>query len=441
MQQSNFYSAARSRPRSVAGILVLLFLISIINFLDRYMFGALLPAIKTELRLSDAELGFMASTAFSILYAVMGLPLGWLADRTSPRRVISGAMAFWSLMTAVCGLAVGFGQLFLARVLVGVGEAGATPAANAIMAGLVPAHQRARAISIFALGLPAGLFVAFLGGGVMTQALGWRATLLAFALPGLVLSVVVLLFLPEPDAPPLRSRRFVASEVRLLLSRGSFRHLCLGSALFTLAWQGMITWLPSYFLRAYGLSGAEVGGKLALVLAGSQAIGLIVGGQGADATAKCDARWPLWICAAASALPVPLYGFLFGAGQSANTSFIITFVAFTLGLLQGAPALSSVHAVTPVESRGLAIAIYLMIVNIIAGFGALLIGLISDHLTRTNGPASLGPAMLWVAIPFSLWSALHFWLASRRLVADRNQFAVDEPAVASSLPAAADKRF
>ncbi len=382
------------------------------------MLGALLPAIKADIRLSDTELGFMAGTAFSLLYAFMGLPFGWLADRTSPRLVIAGAIAFWSVMTAACGLALGFVQLAIARLFVGVGEAGATPAANAIIAGLIPPDRRARALSVFSLGLPAGLFIAFLGGGALSQTFGWRITLLAFAIPGLILSLAALRIIPEPMSKPSASNIPVLNSVVFLLSRPSFRNLCLGSALFTLVWQGMITWLPSYFARSYGLSGLEVGGKLALVLSLSQAIGLLSGGLAADVMARRDARWTLWICAGASALPVPLYGVLFDAGVSANVGFMIIFLAFTVGLLQGVPALASVHTVTPLETRGLAVAIYLVIVNVIAGFGALLMGLISDHLSSARGSASLGHAMLWVAVPFSFWSALHFWLGSRQVAVD-----------------------
>jgi predicted MFS family arabinose efflux permease len=406
--------AGRDAGHSITRVLVVLFLVSFVNFLDRHMLGVLLPAIKVDLRLTDLQLGFMASTAFGLFYAVMGIPFGRLADRRSPRRVMAGAMAFWSAMTALCGAATSFGTLVVARVLVGVGEAGATPAANALIAGLVPPERRARALSVFALGLPAGLFVGLMGGGVLSELLGWRLTLLTFGLPGLMLAAVVLIALPEPASRAAEPPKPMKVVLWAIASAPGFRHVCLGSAFFTLAWQGMLTWLPSYFTRGYGFSTAEAGTKLALLMAGSQTIGLLAGGFGADLLGRRDSRWPLWICAGASLLPIPLYFLAFDLTASADQALLILFPAFAISLLQGAPALSSVHAMTPADARGVAVAAYLVVVNVIGGFGALLIGLLSDRLAGNGVPAPLADAMLWVAAPFSAWSALHFWFASRR---------------------------
>ncbi len=196
------------------------------------------------------------------------------------------------------------------------------------------------------------------------------------------------------------------------------RHLCLGSAFFTLAWQGMIAWLPSYFTRTYGLPLSEVGAKLALVLAASQAVGLLAGGVLGDLLARRNARWPLRLCAAASLLPIPLYGLIFAGGAGPGAAFLLLLPAFAIGLLQGAPALAAVHAVSASQTRGVAVATYLVVVNVVAGFGALFIGLLSDRLSTKLGPAGLGVAVLAVAIPFGVWSALHFSLASRRVVTD-----------------------
>ena len=163
--------------------LVLLFLVSLFNYGDRNMLGVLLPSIKADLQLSDTELGFITGLAFSLFYALMGIPIARLADRTSRRGVIAFALAGWSIMTAVCGVAQNFVQLALARVLVGVGEAGATPPSHAIIADLFPKAKRAFALSIYALGSPMGVIIAYLGGAWLTQEYGWRLTLFAFGLP------------------------------------------------------------------------------------------------------------------------------------------------------------------------------------------------------------------------------------------------------------------
>jgi len=413
---------ARVAP-SHASALTLLFLVSMLNYLDRNMLSILLPAIKVDLHLSDTQLGFITGVAFTLFHAFMGVPFGYLADRFPPKRVIAGAIGFWSLMTAACGLSQGFGQLAVARVLVAVGEGGAMPASNALIAGLVPPDRRARALSIYALGLPAGIFFGFLGGGALAQALGWRTALFVFGLPGVVLAITVLLALPHQSRPPAAVAKGLGPALVAIASRPSFRHLCLASALFTLSWQGMVAWLPSYFTRAYGLPLGEVGASLAIVLASSQAIGLLVGGFAGDLLAKRGARWYLRLAAGASLASAPFL-FLALSGPGANVAFAALLPGFAIGLLQGVPALSAVHAVTEPEHRGVAIAVYQMVVNVVAGLGPLVIGLLSERLTATLGAAALGVAILSVALPAGAWSALHFWVGSRRIEGDAPRTAI-----------------
>jgi len=411
-----------SRVRVTA--LSLLFLVSLFNYLDRYMFGVLLPAIKADLRLNDSELGFISGFAFTLFYAAMGIPIGRLADRHPRRLVIAGSLAVWSAMTALCGLAQGFFQLAAARIMIGVGESGATPPSHSLISDLFPARGRAGAISLFSLGSPFGIFLGFLAGGFLVQSLGWRPALFVFGLPGLILASVVLFALPEPPrgasdglaltgGPGLPLGRVAA----ILSARKSFRHVSLGSGLFTVVWLGLITWLPSFFTRTFGLPIGRVGATLAWVLGGAQLIGLATGGVLGDVLAGRDGRWYLWLCTAGSLLPIPFYAIaLLAAGP--NMAFIAIFPAIMLGVLQSAPALAVVQGVAGVRMRAVAVATYLVIVNLIAGVGSPLIGLLSDWLRPSMGSTALGAAILIVALPFSLWSSWHFWLGARTVRED-----------------------
>ena len=155
-------------------MIALLFLVLLFNYCDRYTIAVLLPAIKIDLHMSDSDLGFVSGTAFSIFYAFMGIPFGRLSDRYSRRWVISAALTLWSAMTTLCGLAQSVLALAIARILVGVGEAGATPPAHSLISDTYPVQARARALSAISMGLPAGILVSFAVAGYVVQVAGWR---------------------------------------------------------------------------------------------------------------------------------------------------------------------------------------------------------------------------------------------------------------------------
>ena len=154
--------------RNTRYALALLFMVSFFNYMDRYMLAVLLPAIKADLQLSDTEIGFITGLAFTLFYATMGIPIAKLADRYSRKNIIAVALSVWSVMIALCGLAQNFVQLAVARIMVGVGEAGASPPSHSLIADLFPVEKRARALSVYTLGAPVGILVGFLLGGWIT---------------------------------------------------------------------------------------------------------------------------------------------------------------------------------------------------------------------------------------------------------------------------------
>jgi predicted MFS family arabinose efflux permease len=398
----------------------LLFFVSFFNYLDRYLLGILLPAIKLDLRLTDTELGFISGIAFAIFYAAMGIPIGRFADRSSRRLVIVVSVATWSAMTALCGLARNFVQLALARVLVGIGEAGGTPPSHSLIADLFPAQERARALSRYAIGSPIGLFVGFAAGGVVAERFGWRVALFSCAAPGLVLAALLLWRLPEParrrgvPGSPMPPWSRVLGH---LVERRSLLHVALGAAYYGLLWYGLIAWLPSYVTRSFGLPLGEVGARLAVVLGGSQLIGLLAGGIVGDRLARRDARWYSWICALSVVLPIPCYALAFLA-PSPDLVFAALFLALLIGLLQGGPCYAVVQNAVGSSMRATVTATYLVIVNVIGGFGAQFVGALSDRLAPAYGTASLRIALLVVTVGFSVLSAWHFWWGARYVRSD-----------------------
>ena len=170
------------------GILVVVYTF---NFIDRQILAILLPAIKAEFLVADWVLGFLAGTAFAIFYATLGMPIALLADRWNRRNLIAISLAIWSAMTALSGMAANIVQLSLARIGVGIGEAGCSPPAHSMISDYYPPEQRATAMGVFTVGISAGIMIAYLGGGWIAENMGWRAALLIVGLPGLLLALIV----------------------------------------------------------------------------------------------------------------------------------------------------------------------------------------------------------------------------------------------------------
>ena len=403
--------------------LALLFTVSLFNYLDRWMLAILIPAIKADLDLSDSQIGFITGIAFSLFYAVMGIPIARMADRYSRRIVVSCAMAVWSAMTAVCGLAQSFLQLAVARVLVGVGEAGATPPSHSLIADLYPRERRALALSIYALGSPLGIFLGFLFGGWLAQTFGWRVALYSFGIPGLVLAGVVFAFLKEPvrgqadgvTAPvePLR----LGVTMRTLFSRPTYVHNCIGSGLYTMAYLGLITWTPSFFERNHGMSIGEIGIWLGFIAGGAQLAGVLGGGWLADRLSAYSMRWLMRLCAIAVLIAIPFYALAF-LWPDPRLGLLLLVIPFVASTMQAGPQHATTQGVSPIVMRATAAATYLLIVNLVGGLGPQLMGLLSDFLSADYGNMAIGWSLVIVASTISIWSALHFYLASRTIIAD-----------------------
>jgi MFS family permease len=415
-------------PRSVDGtsrgyILAMLTLVYVVNYMDRNILNQLLPSIKAEFHLSDADLGFLSGTVFAILYATLGVPLAWLADRMNRRNVMAVSMVLFAAMTAVSAFCRSFGQLVVARVFTGIGEAGTSPSANAIISDLYAPRERAQALSFYGAGLNIGLLLAFFGGGFIEQQFGWRIAFLAAGIPGLILAILFFLTVPEPrrgHAEQIADDGKTPSLVETaayLWQRKTFLFLAFGSAMGSFGGYAGVTFVPLAFHNAFHLPPAEQGTLFGLLFGVAGGIGTYAAGVLADRFGRRDVRWNLYIilCFIGCALPfMPIYLL------SDNLTFAV--VAAIVPVMNGAAYLGPCYAVTqmlvPLRMRAQAAAILLFILNIIGyGTGPLLVGWESDLLHPIVGLQSARWAMLSTALTWSI-AAWCFWMASRSLKAD-----------------------
>ena len=392
------------------------------NYVDRQIVAILLQSIKLDMGLSDTQLGLLSGLAFAIFYATLGIPIAYLADRVSRKKIIIVSLSLFSVMTIICGFAQNFIQLLLARIGVGVGEAGTSPPSHAMIADMYAPNERATPLAIFALGINIGLLIAFLVGGWVNHHYGWRTAFQVVALPGLLLVVIAMFTLRDPPrglsdgqeaqkAPPL------GEVARYILHNKTLRQLIIGSTLVVTVGYGAIAWLPTYFVRVHAMTTIEVGQILALLIGIGGGIGTALGGHFADRLGKRDVRWNLWLIVILALVGLP---FSVGAYLATDATLAIILLAFpvSVGALYFGPTLAMLHTLVRPEMRSLASAILLFINNIIGlGLGPLMIGVLSDYFSTDYGARALPYAMVTSAL-LALWASVHLWLAASTLRAD-----------------------
>ena len=359
----------------------------IINFVDRSILSLLLEPIKLELALSDSQLGFLGGLAFAVFYTFLGIPIAALADRRSRVKILAVSMVIWSAMTAVCGLANNFITLLLARIGVGIGEAGASPPSHSLISDYFPIETRATALSIYALGIPLGM-----------SALN----------PSQAPAV------PIKTAPPPP----VKTVLKLLWSKTSFRHLAFAAGLHAFVSYGAGTWNAPFFIRIHDMSLTEIGSVLALI-AGIGAIGTFFGGYISDKLSDRtdDKRWYFWVPGIATLVMVPfqLVAYLYGGVWAVVASLMMVAI---LGNAYLGPSFAMTQALVSLRMRAVASAILLFVLNLIGmGLGPYLVGVLSDILTPDFGIYSIRYAMC-AAVMVNLWAACHYFIGARTMRGD-----------------------
>jgi MFS family permease len=405
-------------------VLVMLTLVYVFNFIDRQLLVILQESIKKELDLSDTQLGLLSGFTFALFYVTMGIPIARIADRGNRRNIVAISLGLWSLMTAFSGLARNYVQLLLARIGVGVGEAGGSPPAHAMISDYFPPEKRSTALSVYSSGLYLGILAGFLMGGYLNQHLGWRTAFFVLGIPGIIFSMLLYATVKEPrrgstdsHAPVANATHSMMHVVRLLYSMKTFVFLSLGGSLHVFCVYGLVNWGPSFLARLHGMQGADIGVALGLILGTTGALGTFVGGLLTDHFGKIDKRWYLKIPGYAVILSIPLViGFLF----SPNTFLSLTCLAasnFLYSMYLG-PAIAVSHSLVPASMRALTSAVFFLMINLIGlGFGPLVVGVISDLLAPTLGVESLRWAMSIVAV-VSIGSTLLFFASSKKIMGD-----------------------
>jgi predicted MFS family arabinose efflux permease len=405
--------------------------------MDRMALGIVLEDIKSDLRLSDTQLGLITGIAFALFYSLMGIPIARWADRGSRTTIIVLTTALWSVAVALCGGATTFLQLLLVRVGVAVGEAGAVPPAHSLISDYFSREDRPRALGIYTMGTSLSFFSGYFLAGWINQIWGWRTTFLLLGIPGLILAAVAWGTLKDPRSSsytPPESQPSVRNTWAALSGNSTFRHLllCLSVTLFFT--YGVVQWQPAFFIRTYGLKTGELGGWLALAYGAFGLVGNYFGGVLATRFAGGNERLQLQATAIAFCI-VGIFSSLVYLAPNHYWAIASLCVAIVgLSAVNG-PILATIQTLVPGNMRATAIAIVLLFSNLIGmGLGPLATGALSDAMRPEFGEDSLRYALL-ILCPGFLWCAWHAWRASQTAIVDlalhRRQEALDGQATPS----------
>ena len=430
IQQPDAVEAGEKPAWSIGGrnyVLVLLTSVAAINFLDRQILGVLLEPIREEFGLADWVLGLLTGFAFAVFYASLGIPIAALADRFSRRNIIVVCTGIFSVMTAVCGMAQNFWHLFLARVGVGIGEAGTMPASQSIVSNLFPIESRATAMGLLATGGNIGLMLGLLIGGWVNEWWGWRWAFVAAAAPGLLLALAIWLTVKEPKRPhnpaldpaarPQLVKETLAS-IAYMARVPSLRWFTGGGALYGLTGYGLYTFMPSYFIRYHDLTTGEAGTVISVMTGVIGAIGTFAGGWFcAKLARRYGMHWNGWLPAMAILLSAP---FMVTMLLSDNTWLIIGLfvVPGFLSSVYAGPTWAIIQELVAPGRRAMAASVYMLIFNLIAlGLGPVFTGTVSSAIQPMVGDQSLRYAMVAV-VAISLAGAFAYFMAGRTVTRD-----------------------
>jgi MFS family permease len=401
--------------------LVLLTIVYAFNFIDRQLLAILQESIKSDLGLSDGQLGLLAGFAFAVFYVTAGIPIARWADHSNRRNIVAGSVFLWSLMTAVSGFVNNYAQLLAARIGVGVGEAGGSPPSHSIISDIFPPHKRATALGFYSTGVNIGILFGFLLGGWLNEYFGWRVAFMVVGGPGILLAILVKITLAEPIRGLTEKHGSNNGEVpfgkvlSILWSRRSFRHMAFAAALNAFCGYSAASWTASFMIRSHGMSTGELGTWLALISGLCGAIGVFCGGLVADKLGAHDKRWYMWVPAIAGLISLPFMVFVYLA-QNPYMALSLSIVPGLLHNVYLGSTIATTHSLVGLRMRALSSAVLFLILNLIGmGLGPLLIGLLSDYLEPTWANHSLRQAMLYLVPAVMAWSTIHFFLAARPL--------------------------
>jgi predicted MFS family arabinose efflux permease len=398
-------------------VLALLTAIYALNFLDRTIFNVLIEPIKKEFALSDTMMGLLAGFGFVLFYSLLGVPIARLADRLNRRNIVAVAFAFWSAMTAMCGMAQGAATLALARIGVGLGESAGTPASQSLVADLFDKDDRPRALGIFAVGTYLGVFLGYFLGGWVNQHFGWRTAFMVAGLPGIALALVLWLTVAEPArggvnagaAPPPRER--IGPTLAFLASQKSYVLVLLGFCLTSYTNYATSAWIPPFLARVHHLSSAEVGTYAGTFKGLFGMAGTLTGGFVVAWLGRRDDRWKLWAPALMSLLAGPVFAGCMLTRDFATMLAALGLTSFLVGFHLG-PVFAIAQTVARASMRALASALVLLTATCFGqGLGPLVVGMVNDALKGDLGPDAIRYSLLTAGLTSMLGALLFVWAA------------------------------
>ena len=407
-------------------VLTIMMLVYTISIADRYVLSTLLGPISREFKLSDTETAWLG-IPLALFYVGMGIPLSWLCDRTNRRNLLAVSVAVWSAMTAITGFTRGYVDLLLARVGVGVGEAGGTPACNSIIADYFPADRRSMAMTVFALGAPLGAWLGSDIAGYVSTLNGWRSAFLVLGIPGVILALIILVTIKEPqrgrlDAVNHENAPSVMETLRFLWSQKAAVHALWASGLSAFWGWGLMWFTPLYLQRMYGMDEGQAGGLLGWIYLfggiGASLITAYVVARPAYTDPRKIARL-LAVVTAAATIP----SFLAYYTRELWLAEIMWWLFIPAIYFYIGPAFALCQNLAPPKMRAMAVAIALLIANVLNLIVAPgIVGSLSDYFAGPAGAdaESLRLAQLILA-PSGLWAAWHYWRAEKYIVADQKR--------------------
>ncbi|WP_421785274.1 spinster family MFS transporter [Hyphobacterium sp.] len=448
-------SAVSPDERSSGGytqyVVLTLFVVYTFNFIDRQIVAVMQEPIKAFFDLSDFQLGLLTGPAFAFLYATLGIPIAFLADRWNRVSIISISLAVWSGFTALFGLVNSYLMLFLMRVGVGIGEAGCSPPAHSLISDYVPPRKRGSALSVYSLGIPIGSVLGILMTAIVYRwvadyyslhgapdwlaAIGaddaWRVPFLIVGIPGIILAVIVKLTVKEPPRgrfesvkPADRKAATLNEVVKALASKPSFWFVAFAAAIASLVGYGLFPWLLSYFVRISLAAGVAPQDALAdaaipysFVVGGGGFVGTLLGGYLTDRFSARRLSAYVVIPGVALLLALPIYFASLSIPPNAM-AFVLLGIASALGSMWYGPVWAVAQNLVKPAMRAMAPAVLLLIINIIGlGFGPPAVGALSDFLAATYGDGALRIAILAIAAMI-IPAAILFLLAGRSIDKD-----------------------
>lgn len=427
-------------------VLVMLMLLYMFNFIDRSILNTVGQAVKQDLGLSDLELGLLGGTAFALFNGGLAIPVARLADRFNRVTILSVAAAFWSAMTVLCGFTQTYGQLLLARMGVGAGEAGGAAPSQSLISDYFPPHRRSLALSVYVLGVPLGILLGAIGSGWISENVSWRAAFVIVGAPGVLLAIVTWLTVREPPrgrfdlAPDTGETPSLLAVLRRVGSKRSFLHMVTAGVIVNFAALGLLQFLHPYFVRQFEMDYTQAASLYGVINGVSSGAGFFLGGWLTDRLGARDVRFYAWVPAIGMLCAVPLYV----AGLLQSDWRLATALLLLPGLFVStyfAPTFAVAHNLVGPRMRASVTAIAALLINVVGGAGGpAAVGFLSDRfaaqafegefgrlcapgggeLPQACGSASaagLQQALVLIVLLF-LWAGVHYVLAGRALSRD-----------------------